>query len=102
MGKPKLMVEVSLTPRQVAEAFCDLDDEQQAQVFIEVALLASRWEASAFVGSQWFAVGRHLRDCSCSSDAARNVVSEMAAGLKHDWELRAASLPSQQGGGVNG
>jgi hypothetical protein len=70
---------ITLTPAQVAEAFCDLDDEGQAQVFIEVARVESAWPPGNF--QQWQAVGRHLRDCSCSSEEAREIVSGIAEGM---------------------
>lgn len=76
----KLEVRVSLTPRQVAEAFCEMDDEKQAQFFIEAAAIAATWTGSDF--PQWLFVGRHLRDCDCSNDDARALVQDIADGMK--------------------
>jgi hypothetical protein len=75
----KLAIDVELTPAQVAEAFCSLNDERQAEFFIECARIASTWGDPAF--SQWRAVGRHLRDCTCSNDAARELVLDIASPL---------------------
>lgn len=78
----KLEFEMKLTPRQVAEAFCDLDDEAQAQFFIEVAAIASDWTGGLGQDWQWWKVGRHLRDCSCATEEARDVVRSMADGIQ--------------------
>lgn len=72
----KLSLDVKLTPAQLAEAFCDLDDELQAQFFIEVARIASTWAPGNFM--QWHSVGRHLRDCPCSTLEAVDLVREIA------------------------
>lgn len=77
----KLTFDRKLTPLEIAEAFCELDDEQQAQVFIDVARIASGWTAangSYGAGWQWFTIGRHLKTCSCSTDEAREMVREIA------------------------
>lgn len=76
----KLGIDIALTPAQVAEAFCDLNDEDQAQVFVEIAKIASAWPGGV-TGTQFFMVGRHLRDCECSTEEARDVVREIASGL---------------------
>lgn len=78
----KLEIKLNLTPAQIAEAFAELDDEKQAQVFIEVARIAATWEGTTF--DQWFAVGKHLRDCECSSDEARDLVRRIAEGSLAD------------------
>lgn len=75
----KLTVDIALTPRQLAIAFADMGDEEQAQVFIEVADIARTWTGTTF--AQWFSVGRHLRDCGCSTDDARELVLEIAKGI---------------------
>ena len=69
---------VQLTPAEVAEAFLELSDDDEAQVFIEIARLTKDWPHRGAI--QWQAVGRHLRDCACSSDAARDVVTGIAEG----------------------
>lgn len=76
----KLDVSIRLTPKQVAEAFCDLDDEAQAQVFIEVAAIAATWTSCTF--PQWLAVGKHLRTCECSTQEARDLVADIAEGAR--------------------
>ena len=75
----RLAVDVKLTPVQIAEAFCDLDDESQAQFFIEAARIMSTWPEPAARVMQAHAIGRHLRDCPCSTYEARALVSDIAA-----------------------
>jgi hypothetical protein len=43
----KLEVDLHLTPAQLAEAFCAMGDEQQAQFFTEVLEIASGLEERA-------------------------------------------------------
>jgi hypothetical protein len=86
----KLEVNVELSPAQLAKAFCDMDDEAQAQFFIECARLAEGWRASAsdptILGPdwQWYTVGRHLRTCACSTEEARDMVRGIAEGISGD------------------
>lgn len=77
----RLSIDMNLTPLQLAESFIEMTDEQQAQVFIEIAKPSMNWTALQRM-NQWFSVGRHLRDCSCSNDGARELVIEIADGVK--------------------
>ena len=80
----KLDIDVTLTPRQIAQAFCDLGDEDQAQFFIECAAIAATWregDPNALPSYQWHVVGRHLRTCECSTYEARAMVEEIAGGI---------------------
>lgn len=77
----KIEVQLDLTPAQLAQAFCDLDDEQQAQFFIDAARIAREtWEAPATF-LQWREVGKHLATCACSTDDARELVRDIAEGM---------------------
>ena len=76
----KLTLDRKLTPAEIADAFCELDDERQAQVFIEIAALAQTWGTSPSM--QWFYIGKHLRDCACSTWEARDMVKEIAEVLE--------------------
>lgn len=73
----KLTLDVKLTPRELATAFCDMDDEAQAQFFIDCADIMQGWHA-ANREMQAMYIGRHLRDCACSTDAARDLVRNIA------------------------
>jgi hypothetical protein len=74
----------NLTPQQLAECFCEMYDEEQAQFFIEVAAIAKTWEegrSPCLWVDQWELVGKHLRTCSCSTDEARDLVISLARGV---------------------
>ena len=75
----KFTIDVKPTVAQLAEAFADLSDEVQAQFFIEVAAIAAKWGVPACV--QWHMVGRHLRDCACSTYEARAMISDLNDGV---------------------
>lgn len=68
----KLLVDVELSPSDVATIFCEWDEEKQAQFFIECAAVASPWMA-------WNAIGEHLRD---SNDEAIQVIEGIYGGLQ--------------------
>jgi hypothetical protein len=70
---------VTLTPAEVAEAFLELNDDDEAQVFIEIARLTKDWPMRGAM--QWRAIGQHLRDCVCSNDLARDVVLGISDGM---------------------
>lgn len=72
----ELPAKVVLTPRLLAEVFTDMSDEAQAQFFIDVADLAKAWDGDQ--GLQWRLVGAHLRDCSCATEEARDMVRAIA------------------------
>ena len=71
---------IEVNPRLLAEIFCDMDDESQAQFFIEVAAIARTWKNTNV--AQWFQVGAHLRKCECSTDDARDLILDIARGVR--------------------
>lgn len=73
-------VEITLTVEQIAAAFWDLDDDAQAQVFVNVARLAK--ESAGGGLNQAYAIGRHLAECECSTDEARAFVGAIWQGLE--------------------
>lgn len=75
----KLEVSIKLTPQQIAQAFCELDDDAQAQVFIEIGEIAKSWDVPSM---QWYAIGDHLRTCKCSTFEARQLVQEIADAIR--------------------
>ncbi len=72
---------VVLDVKLAAEWFVELNDEQQADFFIEVARIASRWPHDHT--HQWWLVGRHLRTCNCSTEEARELVTNLHGGLSY-------------------
>lgn len=73
--------EIELSMDLVAQWFCELTDEAQAAFFIAVAECAESWTLGA-PSEQWYLVGRHLFDCACSTDAARDLIYHIAKGIK--------------------
>ena len=80
-----MTMDVPLDVELIAQAFCAMDDEQQAQFFIECAKIAGAWRASdsSTLGAwyQWNLVGAHLRTCECSTDEARQMIQHIAEGI---------------------
>lgn len=64
------------TPEALAERFCELDDDAQAQFFVHVARIAEAWFAQGFgtAPQQAFNIGKHLATCECSTHEARAFV----------------------------
>lgn len=75
---------IDINLKIAAEWFANLSDEQQADFFVEVAEASKKWECQGHWATQYWLVGRHLRDCECSTDDARNLVRELASGLEAD------------------
>jgi hypothetical protein len=72
--------DVTLTVAQLAQAFCDMDDDAQAQFFVHCARIALAWPTGGtHLGAswQWFTVGRHLATCDCSTEEGRDMVRDI-------------------------
>lgn len=74
----KLSVTWEPTPRDLAEAFCDLGSIEQSQFFVEVAKIVEGWDDSC-VGSggsimQMHDVGRRLK----KEIGARTIINDIA------------------------
>jgi hypothetical protein len=77
--KKTIHAEITLTPLDLADAFCQMNDEEQAQFFIECATIAKTWANGAHW--QWGAIGGHLRDCACATTEARDMIDGIASGM---------------------
>lgn len=73
----RVTVEAEVTPLMLAEAFCEMNDEDQAQFFIECTAIMGRWGSDKRAQQAWY-VGKHLARCACSNDATRTFVREIA------------------------
>jgi hypothetical protein len=73
---------VTLDIDLVAQWFCGLNDEAQADFFIAVARQAEGEHWPSDQGNQWWLVGKHLVTCACGTDEARNMVIELNNGLR--------------------
>lgn len=72
---------IKIDLKSAAEWFANLSDERQADFFVEVAEASKKWECQGRWTEQYWLVGKHLRTCECSTDDARDLVRELAAGL---------------------
>lgn len=81
-------LDVPLTLEQLAGLFADLDDDSQARFFVEVARLMQGWDPHSR-NMQATYIGRHLRDCACSTEAARELLTEIVKAMQPDERQRA-------------
>lgn len=79
----KLTVDVTIGPAELAARFCELNDEDQAQFFIECAKQMATWPAYNRMG-QLSSIGRHLVTCKCSNEDARDVVTQIAESIAYE------------------
>ena len=79
--KLSVMVDVPLTVEQLAGLFSELDDDAQAKFFVEVARIMQSWTPYER-DMQAAYIGRHLRDCECSTESARELVAEIARAMQ--------------------
>lgn len=77
--------EVSIDLEKLAEIFANLDDDSQAQFFVYVAKQMRTWPSNDSGGmeSQAQFIGGHLRNCSCSTEDARQFVLNIAYAIEH-------------------
>lgn len=66
--------DVDCRSKAIAELFCAMTDDGQAQFFVHVAAAMAKWERPAAADWQAQAIGRHLRDCECSTEGGREFV----------------------------
>lgn len=77
-------VEVALDLETAAKWFSGLSDDEMCKFFVLVADEAERWPRNLMnVGPEmmWYFVGGHLRNCTCSTDAAREMIRGIAAAM---------------------
>lgn len=65
----------------LAAIFCDWDDDTQAKFFVEVAKIMDAWGPGKLDGQCWY-IGGHLRNCSCSTDEAREFIRSIVNGME--------------------
>jgi len=86
LSQLKQLVETLASPESLAEQFCELDDDAQAQFFVHVARIAATWPPTQFAadaaGWQAGEIGKHLKTCSCSTEEARDFVRNIAAAME--------------------
>lgn len=87
----KIEAEWNPTPEDIGRALATMDDDAQARVFVAAALeldrIVEEYKAKrpdvVNLGAdwQWHQVGRHLVDCKCSHERARDLVQSIAGGI---------------------
>lgn len=73
--------EIELDIETAAKWFAALDDDEMCKFLVAVAR-----EAQSYPGSpdnQWYYLGGHLRNCACSTEAAREMVRAWAHWAEH-------------------
>lgn len=63
--------------RPLAVEFCKMNDDQQAQFFVEAARIMDSWGAGKRDSQAWY-IGRHLATCQCSTEEGRELVRMIA------------------------
>lgn len=58
----------------LAQAFTNMNDDQQAQFFVEVAKIMKTWTSSGGMSQQAYYIGRHLATCKCSTEDSRELI----------------------------
>ena len=79
--KTTVTTEIDLDIATAAKWFAELDDDQMCKFLVEVARIAEDYPNSP--ENQWYYLGGHLRNCECSTDAARNMVKAWAHWIDH-------------------
>lgn len=72
----KVTTEIELDIETAAKWFAGLDDDQMCQFLVIVADEAEKYPSDP--DNQWYFLGGHLRNCLCSTDAARGMVKSWA------------------------
>jgi hypothetical protein len=81
---------IKLEAQDVAELFCDLDDDSQAQFFVHVAATMKAWpEPGAGEMQKWY-IGRHLAQCDCVTEDAREWIADLAETIQHHLRKKSA------------
>lgn len=75
----KSVVDVDLNV--LADVFSNMTDDEQAQFFIEVAKRFKSWGPGWTSQAQY--IGAHLKNCSCSTDEARELIENIAYAMEH-------------------
>ncbi len=80
----EIKTRIRLSIETAAQWFASLDDDAQARFFVAVCEEAKKWprgKGNMGPSHQWWLIGSHLRNCECSSEAARDMIRDMHDGL---------------------
>ena len=77
----KVTTEIELDIDTAAKWFANLSDDEMCQFLVAVAAEADKYPGSP--DNQWYYLGGHLRNCECSTEAAREMVRSWAHWMQH-------------------
>lgn len=81
MSKISVTTEIELDTATAARWFAALDDDEMCKFLVAVAEEAKGYAHNA--DNQWYYLGGHLRNCKCSTDAAREMIKSWAYWVEH-------------------
>ena len=75
-------MDIYLSAADIAEVFCELDDDAQAQFFVHVARIMGAWPEPGAATMQPYFIGKHLATCECGTEGARQFIRDVAEAMK--------------------
>ena len=90
----KKEVEFTLTPGELAQSFCELDDTGMAQFFQAIDGIASKWPMNG--GMQWYYVGKRMREAGMWE--ANSLLREMCSSYEADGPVERTVMGDPTGG----
>lgn len=69
-------IAITLDLKEMAECFCEMNDDDQAQFFVEVAKIMETWPTMA-KDNQPYYIGKHLAECDCSTPESREFITNI-------------------------
>lgn len=81
MATIKVTTEIELDIETAAKWFASLDDDAMCRFLVAVANEAKSYPSNP--DNQWYYLGGHLRNCECSTEAAREMVKAWAYWIDH-------------------
>lgn len=79
--KIQITTEIDLDIETAAKWFAHLTDDEMCKFIVIVADEAEKWPHGP--DNQWYYLGGHLRNCPCSTDAAREMIKSWAHWIDH-------------------
>ena len=74
-------MQIKLTIEAAAQWFAGLSDDEMCRFLVAVAHEAEKYPNGP--DNQWYYLGGHLRNCDCSSEAAREMIRAWAHWTEH-------------------
>ncbi len=81
MATIKVTTEIELDVETAAKWFANLDDDEMCRFLVAVARIAETYPCNP--DNQWYSLGGHLKNCSCSTEGARDMVKAWAYWMEH-------------------